>query len=260
MRWLPAALLLLALLAGAGPARAQEVMPAGITCCDEELIRAAMAEEALARIVAIAASDRSRPADYLSLQAYETVRRSLPAGDAPQRLAFLRGWLQAPAGGAAGAEFRLLVGHFVLGMTLEIGHTLQDEYDQAQLRLEQADRLAAELEREPATDAEALSRALFRTGVSDRELRRLRALDRRWQEPPADSDRFDCFNLFKKNATGRPGDPDQRMAFDLADRYDARFPFIDEFLANYRRLAEKIRATARRIGELLSQLGGIGEK
>jgi hypothetical protein len=260
MRSHVAAFLLLAVLLGGPAALAQEVMPAGITCCNEELIRAAMTEEALARIVAISAADRSRPADYISQQSYAAVRRFLPDGDSRQRLDFLRGWLRQGEGDAAGEEFRALVGRFVLGMTLEIGHTFQDEFDQAQLCLERVELFARELEGEPAAAPESLSRALFRAGVSDRELRRLRALERRWKEAPPDAPPFERFNALQRSATGRAVDNDQRMAFDLAEEYNARFPFLDDFLANYRRLASRIRDAARRLEDMLAQLEKLGVK
>ncbi len=257
---MPQALLLLALARGFLISSPQEIMPTGITCCDEQKIRAAMAEEALARILAISESDRRRPADYLSVRAYETVRRILPAGDAGRRLEFLRGLLRGSGGGANCEEFRALVGNFVLGMTLEIGRTFQDEYDQAQISSDQAGRLVAELEKALVADREELSRAMFRAGISEREMRRLRALELRWKEVPAHAAPFEEFNLLKKNATGRPSDPDQRVVFGLAAEYDPDFPFLDEFLANYRRLAGEIRVAARRITELFAFLEELGEK
>jgi hypothetical protein len=42
------------------------------------------------------------------------------------------------------------------------------------------------------------------------------------------------------------------MVFDLSARYRARFPFLDEFLENYRRLAADFRDTARRLNERLA--------
>jgi len=184
------------------------------------------------------------------------VRRRLPAGDASQRLAFLRGLLQAIGDDADGDRFRAVVGNFVLGMTLEIGHTFQDEYDKTQLRLEQAGRLIAELEKNPTADEAALSRAMFHAGVTDRELRRLRAVERRWKETPEDTPPFEEFSLLKRNAAGGAADPDQRMVFGLAERYRSAFPFLDEFLAGYRRLANEIRAAARRLNDLLAASGG----
>ena len=245
-------LLLLALARGVISASPQEIMPE-ISCCDGQAIRAAMTEEALARVVALSESDRRRPADYLSLQAYEKVRRILPV-DAQQRLDFLRDLLHGDAGDANGKEFRALVGNFVLGMTLEIGNTFQDEYDQVQICLEQAGRLLSELEKMPDLGEGALSRAMFRAGVSDRELRRLRSLERKWKTAAPRAAPFDEFNLLKRNAMGRSADPDQRVLFVLAAEYNPRFPFLDEFLANYRRQAGEIRMVARRINELLAFL------
>lgn len=251
-----ALIFLLGLFSTAFVSPAQEVMPAGITCCDEGKIRAAMTEEALARIVAISeGKDRLFP-DYLSAQAFGKVRHLLPAGAARQRLEFLRDLLQRPAADAQIGEFQVLVGNFVLGMTLEIGHTFQDEYDRALTCCEQADRLASELEKRPVRDDESLSRVMFHAGVSDRELRRLQALERKWKEPLPGAAPFDEFNLLKKNAIGHGADPDQRMVFGLAASYRASYPFLDEFLGAYRRLAGEIRAVARRVGELTADNPG----
>ncbi len=251
-------LLLLLDAAGALPAAAgpdedpPQAVPAGITCCDETKIRAAMAEEALRRIAAIAAGSPAGETDFLSARAWEKVRRRLDGLGNEAAAGELRRALEEADADKDTREFRELVGHFVLGMTLEIGLTFQDEYDRALICLEQAGRLAAALENEPAADSQALSRAMFRAGVTDHELRRLRSLERKWREAPANADPFELFNLMKKNATGRAADPDQAMAFTLAARYRSTFPFLDEFLENYRRLAGELRAKAREVNEILA--------
>jgi hypothetical protein len=255
MRSIRVAALLPALLAGAFFAHAQETMPAGITCCDEQKIRLAMAEEALARIAARGEPGFSAtgPAgDYLSAQAYEKIRNLLPAGGTEQRLAYLREILGQTDPGPDIREFQVLVGHFVLGMTLEIANTFQDETDQARHGLERLAVMLGELERTPAAGADDLNRALFRADVSERELRRIRGLERRWKgATPADPP-FEEFSALKRNICGRGADPDQQMAFAMAERYRARFPFLDEFLANYRNLAADFRETARRLNEHLA--------
>lgn len=256
-------LLLLCPLAGAPPSPAQETAPSGITCCDEQKIRAAMTEEALARIVAISLSDRTQPADYLSLQAYENVHALLPAGDAAQRLAFLRDRLRRAAAEADDArlkEFHALIGNFVLGMSLEIGLTFQEEHDKAMACSERAGRLLAVLEKDSPVDDISLSRALFHADMSERELRRLRSLDGKWKAVPADSSPFEEFNILKRNAAGIAADPDQSMVFRLAERYRSAYPFLEEFLEAYRGLAGGIRETARRISERLAFLEKAGEK
>jgi hypothetical protein len=166
---------------------------------------------------------------------------------------FLRQALLQPAPDEETREFQERVGLFVLGMTLEIGHTFQDEYDQALASAEKVGILLEELEKSPAVDDETLARALFHADVSEKELRRLRALDRRWKEAAADSPPFAAFNLLKGNVTGRAPDPDQQTAFGLAMRYRVPFPFLDEFLEKYRRLADDMRETARRVNALLTR-------
>jgi hypothetical protein len=233
-----AAALLLCLLAPA-----QEVVPTGITCCDEQKIRQAMAEEALQRVAARRMGGSGMASDYLSDQAYEKIRLRLPAGTREQLMEFLRQALLQPAPDEETREFQERVGLFVLGMTLEIGHTFQDEYDQALASAEKAGILLEEL-----------ARAMFHSDVSEKELRRLRAMDRRWREAAADSPPFAAFNLMKGNTTGRAPDPDQQTAFGLAMRYRDPFPFLDEFLEGYRRLAVDMRETARRVNALLARL------
>jgi hypothetical protein len=244
-----AAALLLCLLAPA-----QEVVPTGITCCDEQKIRQAMAEEALQRVAARRMGSSGMASDYLSDQAYEKIRLRLPAGTREQLMEFLRQALLQPAPDEETREFQERVGFFVMGMTLEIGHTFQDEYDQALASAEKAGILLQELEKSPEVDDEALARALFHSDVSEKELRRLRAMERRWREAAAASPPFAEFNLLKVNVTGRAPDPDQQTAFGLAMRYRASFPFLDEFLKGYRRLADDMRETARRVNALLTRL------
>jgi hypothetical protein len=245
-----AAALLLCLLAPA-----QEVVPTGITCCDEQKIRQAMAEEALQRVAARHTGGSGRSSDYLSDQAYEKIRPRLTAVIREQLMEFLRQALLQPPPDEETREFQERVGLFVLGMTLEIGHTFQDEYDQALTSAERVGMLLEELEKSPALDDEALARALFHADVSEKELRRLRALERRWKEAAADSPPFAAFNQLKGNVTGRAPDPDQQTAFGLALRYRAPFPFLDEFLEKYRRVALEFRETVRRINVLLSASG-----
>jgi len=245
-----AAALLLCLLAPA-----QEVAPTGITCCDEQKIRQAMAEEALQRVAARRMGSSGMASDYLSDQAFEKIRRRLPAGNREQLMEFLRQALQQPAPDEETREFQERVGLFVLGMTLEIGHTFQDEYDQALASAEKAGILLAELEKSPEIGDEALARALFHADVSEKELRRLRSVERRWREADADLPSFAAFNLLKGNVTGHAPDPDQQTTFGLALRYREPFPFLDEFLENYRHVAAGFRETVRLINALLSASG-----
>ena len=245
-----AAALLLCLLAPA-----QDVAPAGITCCDEESIRRAMTEEALRRVVARHKGGAGAAGDYLSAGAYEKIRRRLPAGDREQLLDFLRATLRQPDADADTREFRRQVDHFVLGMTLEIGHTFQGEFDLAQEGKEKIDRLIARLEGLPPAGGDSLSAALFHADLSEKDLRRIRTLELKWKDAAAGAPPFDEFSALKRNISGHAADPDQLMAFELAGRYRAAFPFLDEFLQNYRRLAADIREASRRLNDLLSASG-----
>jgi hypothetical protein len=245
-----AAALLLCLLAAA-----QDVAPAGITCCREESIRLAMTEEALQRIVARHKLGAGAAGDYLSAGAYEKIRRRLPPGGCEQLLDFLRATLLQPQADADTREFQRQVGHFVLGMTLEIGHTFQGEFDLLQKDKEKIDRLIARLEDATSPGDHSLDAALFHADLSEKDLRRIRTLDLKWKDADAGASPFDEFGALKKNASGRAADPDQRMVFELAGRYRAAFPFLDEFLENYRRLAAEIREACRRVNVLLSASG-----
>lgn len=245
-----AAALLLCLLAPA-----QEIAPTGITCCDEEKIRRAMTEEALQRVIARHEDGAGASGDYLSAQAHDAIRSRLPAGGRGQLLAFLHAVLGAPAAEADTGEFQRLIGLFVLGMTLEIGHTFQDEFDQARAFKEKIERLFARLEAAPEPRSEGLGAALFHADLSERELRRIQLMELRWREVETGASPFDEFSVQRKNISGHAADPDQRMAFELAGRYRASHPFLGEFLENYRRLAAEIREAARRVNILLSGAG-----
>jgi hypothetical protein len=247
MMRLAAAALLLCLIVPA-----QVIAPSGITCCDEQKICQAMTEEALQRIAARRQGGAGVASDYLSEQAYEIIRSRLPAGTRDQIMDFLRATLRQPAPDEDIREFQERIGYFVLGMTLEIGITFQDEYEQARQNLKKIGRLLGELERSPAASEVELGRALFHADISEREMRRIRGLERRWKDAAPPTPPFDEFNMLKKNVSGRGPDPDQRMVFALAIRYRERFPFLDEFLENYRRLAADFREAARRVNECLA--------
>ena len=63
-------------------------------------------------------------------------------------------------------EFQRQVGHFVLGMTLEIGHTFQDEFDLPRSDKEKIDRLIARLEDAAPPGDDSLDAALFHADLS----------------------------------------------------------------------------------------------
>lgn len=230
----------------------QQLMPAGISCCDEHKIRAAMTEEALRRIAAICEGGRGQESDYLSVQAHTRIRRRLPAGGHEERLDFLRRALQQSDPDEDTREFQNHVGHFILGMTLEIGHTFQDEYDLARTMKEKVDLLRITLEDSSLAEQESLSRALFHADLTEKELRRFRTLEKKWKDKDAGASSFAEFSELRRTVHGLAADPDQRMAFMLAERYRAAHPFLDEFLKNYRRLVADFRETVRRLNELLT--------
>jgi hypothetical protein len=254
MKRVTAAAFLLCLLGGVLSPAPQELIPAGITCCDEQKIRQAMTEEALARIASLA-EPRGQAADYLSEQAFAKIGKHLPAGGLEQRLAYMREALKRPAPDADTREFQVLVGNFILGMTLEIGDTFQDEYDRARADKEKVNTLLDELQKTPAASGEVPAQVLFKAGISRKELRRIRALGRKWRDVPDDASSFAEFNFLKKNISGVAADPDQGLVFTLAEAYRPRFPFLDEFMENYRRLAKEFREAARQLNILLAVSG-----
>jgi hypothetical protein len=257
MKWKCALPFWLCLLSGCvWPVYSQEIMSTVITCCDEQKIRQAMIEEALVRIAATAAPgfrEREADNDYISQQACKKIRKRLPLGaNQIQVKSWLREWLVQPAAAADVKEFQTLVGYFVTGMTLEIGNTLQDEFDQAVNSKEKLEKLLGELEKYPSPSGENLDQALFQAGLSARELRRILALERKWKNAAAGASPFVEFNTLKMNISGRAPDPDQRMAFRMAEVYNPRFPFLDEFLGNYRHLAADFLVMARHLHDRLS--------
>ena len=129
---------------------------------------------------------------------------------------------------------------------------MQDEYDQALQVKEKTLRLLDQLEKLSRLDDESLGRALFQVDLTDKELKRIRASDRRWKNSAAGTSPFKEFNTLKRNITGRAPDPDQWLVFELAEKYHSQFPFLDEFLENYHSLASSFRDIARRVSERLS--------
>ncbi len=133
------------------------------------------------------------------------LKRRLPdEGGKDGRLVLLRRMLLQPPADRDIEEFQTLVGHFVLGMTLEIGITMQDEFDQALQVNEKTLKLLDHLEKLPRLNEEDLGRALFQVDLTERELKRIRASDRKWKNHAPDAAPFKEFNTLKKNITGRP--------------------------------------------------------
>ena len=55
--------------------------------------------------------------------------------------------------------------------------------------------------------------------------------------------------------TGQKADKDQRLIFDLGDRYRQRYPFLDGFMKNYRLQAERFCRTALAIKDMMTDAG-----
>ena len=234
----------------------QTYAPDGNTCLDENQVHQAMFEEALRLLVQKAGNLHDGSAsgfDFHIEQAYEKIKKRLPPDrlSAPELAAWLRQFFQTPAAADADRESQTLIEQFVLGMSLEIINTLQYECDQAEYLLSQVAKLEAELKKTPHADRETLDRALRQSGLSKKTQRIIKNIDRRWFIPPAGADHFSAFNAWKKNMTGQSLDTDQRLAFNLGDRYQAQYPFLDKFMENYRRLAETFQRAVRNLNAML---------
>jgi hypothetical protein len=141
-------------------------------------------------------------------------------------------------------------------MSLEIINTLQYECEQVEDLIARVAELEAEMKKTPHPGPDTLDRALRRSGWSKKMAGILKNNGRRWKVPAAGADDFSAFSTWKKNMTGRGADSDQRLVFDLGDRYRSRYPFLDEFLGNYRRLAETFHRAVLDLNGLLSNGDG----
>ena len=212
-------------------------------CLDENQVHQAMREEAfrlLAQKIEAVQNGSASGFDYHIEQAYEKIKKRLPPDPLPpaELATCLRQFFQNPSATDNDREFQTLIEHFVLGMSLEIINTLQNECDQAVDLIAQVAKLEGEIKRTSHPDRETLDRALRQSSLSKKMYRIIKTIDRRWRIPPAGSDNFSAFNIWRKNMIGRSLDRDQRLVFDLGDRYQSQYPFLDEFMENYRRLAE----------------------
>lgn len=238
----------------------QTVINGEIPCLDENQVQQAMREEAfrlLAQKIAAVQNGSAGGFDYHIEQAYEKIKKRLPPDplSAAELAACLRQFFQNPSAADNDREFQTLIEHFVLGMSLEIINTLQYECDQAVDLIAQVAKLQGEIKRMPHPDRESLDLALRQSGLSKKMYGIVKNIGRRWETPPADSDNFSAFNIWKKNMTGRNLDGDQRLVFGLGDRYQPRYPFLGEFMENYRRLAEKFRQAVRDLNAMLDSSG-----
>jgi hypothetical protein len=225
-------------------------------CLDETQVRQAMGKEAfrlLAQKIDAVQNGSTGGFDYHIDQAYEKIKKRLPSGplSAAELEAWLRQFLQNPKATANELEFQTLIENFVLGMSLEIINTLQFECDQAVDLIAQVDKLEREIKKTPRPDREALDQALRQSSLGKKTYRIIKNIDRRWIIPPAGSDSFSAFSIWKKNMTGRSADRDQRLVFNLGDRYQAQYPFLVGFMENYRCLAEVFRQAVQKLNAML---------
>jgi len=235
----------------------QTVINGEIPCLDENLVHQAMREEAfrlLAQKIAAVQNGSASGFDYHIEQAYEKIKKRLPPDplSAAELAACLRQFFQNPSATDNDCEFQTLIEHFVLGMSLEIINTLQYECDQAVDLIAQVAKLQGEIKRTPHPDRETLDLALRQSSLSKKMYGIVKNIDRRWEIPSADSDNFSAFNIWKKNMTGRNLDGDQRLVFDLGDRYQPQYPFLGEFMKNYRHLAETFHQAVRNLNAMLN--------
>lgn len=225
-------------------------------CLDENQVHQAMREEAFRLLVQKIAAVQNGAAgsfDYHIEQAYQIIKKRLPPDPLPaaELVACLRQFFQNRSTADNDREFQILIDHFVLGTSLEIINTLQQECDQAEDLIAQIAKLAEEINRTPHPDRETLDRALRQSHLSKKMYRIIKTIDRRWRIPLAGSDNFSAFNIWRKNMFGRSLDRDQKLVFDLGDRYALKYPFLGEFMEKYRRLAETFHQAVHNLNAML---------
>ncbi|HSQ35725.1 MAG TPA: hypothetical protein VLQ89_07025 [Candidatus Binatia bacterium] len=230
---------------------------------DEEQVRRAMRLEAF-RLLALKSAGlpdgTTAGFDFHIDQVHDRISNRLPSGplSASELEVWLRPLLNDPQAAGKDREIQDLFRNFVLGMSLEIITTLQFECEQAEDLIAQVGKLAAELAGTPRPGREALERAVQRLELNRRLPAMVKGVERRWRVPEPGPDTFRIFSGWKKNMTGRGVDRDLRLVFDLGDRYRDRFPFLDGFMENYRRLAEAFRLAVRDLDALLDAAGPAG--
>jgi len=223
---------------------------------DENQVRQAMRQEAfrlLAEKIDSVETGAAAGFDYHIEQAYAKIKNRLPSGrlSAGELEAWLRQFPRDRKASGDEGDFQTLIENFINGMSLEVINTLQFECDQAEDLIAQVARLARELKKTAHPDREALDRALRQSGLSRKVSAIVKDIDRHWRTAAADADDFIAFSALKKNMTGHSADEDQRLVFKLGDRYRSRFPFLDGFMGNYRRLAGAFRRTVIDLNAML---------
>lgn len=209
---------------------------------DENLVHQAMRQEAFRLLVRKIDAVRNGAAegfDYHIEQAYEKIKNRLPSDQlsASELESWLRQFLPDQEAGAGEKEFQALIENFIRGMSLEISTTLQYECEQAEDLIAQVAKLEKEIKKVSHPDRNTLDLALRQAGASKKMAGIIKDIDHDWRTPPAGADNFSAFSVLKKNMSGQSADKDQRLVFDLGARYRSSYPFLDGFMANYRRLA-----------------------
>ena len=250
------AFFLVALLLGAFTLTGQTAVSGEGNWLDENQVRQAMHEEAFRLLAQKIDADQNGSAggfDYHIEQAYEKIKKRLPSDplSAAELEAWLRQFLQNPKATDHDREFQILIEQFIIGMSLEIINTLQYECEQAEDLIAQVDKMAGEIKKTPHPYRETLDRALHESSLSKKMHGIVKNIDRRWRIPPAGAESFSAFSIWKTDMTGRSTDKDLRLVFDLGDRYQARYPFLEGFLGQYRRLAETFRQTVLDLNAML---------
>lgn len=224
---------------------------------DENLVRQAMQAEAYRQLAQKIDAERHGLGggfDYHIEQAYAKIRHQLP--DGMLSAGELEIWLQGVPSGAGGGdenEFKVLIDHFILGMSLEIINTLQYECEQVEDLIARVAKSAAELRKAPRRDREALDAVLADSELTRKTRAIVRDIERRWRDPEPGADDFSAYAVWKKNMTGVNADRDLRLVFDLGRRYRPRYAFLDQFMAEYRRLAGAFRQAALDLNALLDE-------
>lgn len=232
---------------------------------NEDQVRQAMHAEAYRLLAQKIDSVRNGSAggfDYHIEQAYEKIKNRLPDDllSASELEIWLQGFQPGRQAGGEENEFQLLIDQFILGMSLEITNTLQYECEQAEDLIAQVAKIEVELKKAPYPNREILDAALEGSELTRKTQAIVKNIDRRWRVPAAGADDFSAYAVWKKNMTGIKADKDLRLVFDLGDRYRPRYPFLDRFMAEYRRLAEAFRQTVIDLNSLLVDNGAAASE
>ena len=213
---------------------------------DEYQVHQAMRREAfrlLAQKIDAARNETTGGFDYHIEQAYDKIKNRLPAEplSASELESWLQQYLQSQKAADRAEEFQSLIENFITGMSLEIINTLQFECEQVEDLIAQVGQLEREIKKAPHPDRGTLELALQQAGLSKKISAIIKNIDHGWRTPPADSDNFNAFSIMKKNMTGRGADRDQRLVFEMGERYQTQYPFLSGFMEYYRRLADAFR-------------------